>query len=215
MVFLRKVVDYLVVERGIALEELVAARFRLRDVVSAKIHAHLTEAHRTAFQQMLIPEHVPSLEVSPAKCFSYPSRDYPANPMYSGRYNFSKHFYERPGDMHPEEEKVAVLLDNAREVKHWVRNLVRQPSFSFWLPTSTDKFYPDFVAELHDGRYLVVEYKGKDRKDNVDSIEKKTIGEVWEAKSNGRCIFRLVGVDDYASSLRMAVAARGTNQAKT
>lgn len=209
VVFLRKAVDYLVTERGVALEELVAARFRLRDAVSAKIHAHLSEAHKTAFQQMLIPEHVPPLEVTPEKCFRYPSRDYPANPVYSGKYKFSKHFYERPGDMNPDEEKVAVLLDTAQGVMHWVRNLVRQSSFSFWLPTSTDKFYPDFVAELHDGRYLVVEYKGKDRKEGPDSLEKKMIGEVWEAKSNGRCIFRLVGADDYASSLRMAVAAVG------
>jgi len=34
---------------------------------------------------------------------------------------------------------------------HWVRNIERQEQFSFWLPTSTDYFYPDFVAELADG----------------------------------------------------------------
>ena len=32
-------------------------------------------------------------------------------------------------------------------------------SRSFRLPTATDKFYPDFVAQLADGRLLVVEYK--------------------------------------------------------
>jgi type III restriction enzyme len=41
------------------------------------------------------------------------------------------------------------------------------------LPTPTGKFYSDFVAKLKDGRYLVVEYKGKDWKDNIDSTEKK------------------------------------------
>jgi len=30
---------------------------------------------------------------------------------------------------------------------------------SFWLQTSTDKFYPDFVCKLKDGRVVVVEYK--------------------------------------------------------
>jgi hypothetical protein len=29
-----------------------------------------------------------------------------------------------------------------------VRNLALQPERSFWLPTSTDRFYPDFVALL-------------------------------------------------------------------
>lgn len=47
-----------------------------------------------------------------------------------------------------------------KEVKYWVRNLAVQPRTSFWLPTSTDRFYPDFVAELVDGRVLVMEYKG-------------------------------------------------------
>ncbi|WP_246450542.1 hypothetical protein [Sphingomonas rhizophila] len=44
-------------------------------------------------------------------------------------------------------------------MKHWVRNIVRGPH-AYWLPTSTDRFYPDFVAELIDGRMLVLEYKG-------------------------------------------------------
>jgi len=47
-------------------------------------------------------------------------------------------------------------------VKFWVRNLVRS-DFAFWLSTSSDRFYPDFVAQLKDGRFLVAEYKGEDR----------------------------------------------------
>lgn len=205
MLFLRKLVDHLLMERKIPLEEMVGARFRLRDAVSAKIHKHLQQAHKAAYQQLLMPDAESGLEVTPAKCFSYPADQYPANPFYSGRVSFSKHFYEKPGQLNGEEEKVAVLMDNMPEVKHWVRNLVRQPVCSFWLPTSTDKFYPDFVAELNDGRYLVVEYKGSDRKGGPDSTEKKAIGEVWEAKSKGRCVFRLVGIDDYEAILREAV----------
>jgi hypothetical protein len=33
----------------------------------------------------------------------------------------------------------------------------------FRLLKCTDRFYPDFVCELIDGRFLVVEYKGFDR----------------------------------------------------
>lgn len=207
MLFLRRLVDNLVVERGLLLEEVVSARFRLRDVASAKIHDHLLRAHTVAFQQMLLPNDETDLEVSPAICFSYPADQYPANPYYTGRFNFEKHFYEKPAQLNPEEEKVAVLIDGMSEVKYWVRNLVRQPVCSFWLPTPTDKFYPDFVVKLNNGRYMVVEYKGKDRKDNIDSTEKKTIGEVWEARSKGQCIFRLVGIDDYRAVLQSAVAS--------
>lgn len=68
-------------------------------------------------------------------------------------------------------------------------NLERQPESSFWLPTLTDRFYPDFVAQLTDGRRLVVEYKGAHLYDNADSKEKRDIGKVWVATSGGRCLF--------------------------
>jgi type III restriction enzyme len=57
------------------------------------------------------------------------------------------------------------------------------------LPTSTDRFYPDFVAELTDGRILVVEYKGQDRTDNTDSREKRNIGKRLEEVSEGSLLF--------------------------
>jgi type III restriction enzyme len=53
----------------------------------------------------------------------------------------------------------------------------------------TDKFYPDFIAELTDGRILVVEYKGADRWSNDDSKEKRAVGELWADRSQGKCLF--------------------------
>ena len=57
------------------------------------------------------------------------------------------------------------------------------------LPTSSDYFYPDFVALLNNGRILVVEYKGKPYETNDDSKEKMNIGELWESKSKGKGLF--------------------------
>lgn len=57
-------------------------------------------------------------------------------------------------DLNGEETACAIAIDEMDDVKWWVRNLERQPEASFWLPTSTDRFYPDFVAELTDGRIL-------------------------------------------------------------
>lgn len=74
------------------------------------------------------------------------------------------------------------------EVEFWVRNLPKQPAFSFWLQTSTDRFYPDFVCKLKDGQILVVEYKG-DRIDLPEEQEKLAIGEFWEQHSNSKCLF--------------------------
>ena len=53
----------------------------------------------------------------------------------------------------------------------------------------TDKFYPDFIGELTDGRILVVEYKGADRWSNDDSKEKRAVGELWADRSQGKCLF--------------------------
>jgi type III restriction enzyme len=60
------------------------------------------------------------------------------------------------------------------------------------LPTATDKFYPDFVAQLDDGRLLVVEYKGALTAEGADTDEKRTIGQLWERKSGGRGLFIVV-----------------------
>ena len=61
--------------------------------------------------------------------------------------------------MNSEEAECAVFIDGLDEVEYWVKNLERS-DYSFWLQTCSDKFYPDFVVRLKDGRILVVEYKG-------------------------------------------------------
>jgi type III restriction enzyme len=106
---------------------------------------------------------------------------------YRGSYRFQKHFYLNIGDLQAagEEFECAQALDRLPRVKYWVRNLVKTES-SFWLPTSTDRFYPDFVAELNDGRIFVVEYKGEPYVTNDDSLEKRNIGELWEERSQGK-----------------------------
>ena len=60
------------------------------------------------------------------------------------------------------------------------------------MPTATDKFYPDFVAQLEDGRLLVIEYKGAHIADGPDTAEKRTIGQLWERKSGGKGLFVVV-----------------------
>jgi len=62
-----------------------------------------------------------------------------------------------------------VIIDTLPEVEFWVRNPERRPLQAFWLQTPADKFYPDFVAKLRDGRCLVVEYKGGITEDKMDT----------------------------------------------
>jgi len=60
-----------------------------------------------------------------------------------------------------------------------VRDLECDLSHAFSLPTSSDWFYPDFVAQLDDGRLLVVEYKGTHFATNANTQEKAAIGPAW------------------------------------
>lgn len=137
---------------------------------------------------MLAPEKV---ETSFADGFAFDNRPYPAASFYEGAFQFKKHFFGRVGELKStgEEFDCAQLLDHLPQVKYWIRNLSGRPDTSFWLPTSTDRFYPDFVALLNDGRVFVIEYKGAHLADSGDTKEKSNIGELWAAKSEGKGLF--------------------------
>jgi type III restriction enzyme len=198
--FLRQLIQALMEQRDFTFEQLLQERFRLREAAEEKIRSCRKQAAEQSFNQMLLPDIPSPIEVSPEVCFTFPLNQYPANRIYQGPIRFPKHYYEIPGEMNHEEIECATILDTHPNVQYWIRNLERQPACSFWLPTSTDKFYPDFVAVLKDGRFLVVEYKGKHLVDNTDTKEKKMIGELWEAKSNGQCLFRLITKQDLNST---------------
>jgi type III restriction enzyme len=192
--YLHRLITYLVEERKIPLGKLAKDQYRLRIAVAAKLDAlRATQCHNRI--QLLLGLGAESpLEVQPDFCFSYDPLKYPANSWYEGAYQFQKHYYPRVGELKSEGEeyRCAQLIDTIKDVRYWVRNLERQPQASFWLQTSTDRFYPDFVALLEDGRLLVVEYKGADRISNDDSKEKRALGEMWAERSGGKAIFLMV-----------------------
>ena len=189
--FLQRLVKYLVEERSIPIEVLIRNKYALKDAAAAKIDSHRQNVHQTTYENYLLPECATPVVVSPDHCFSFEPHSYPYNTHYTGHYQFQKHYYEHIGDLKSdgEEFQCAQFIDTLPDVKFWVRNLERKPQHSFWLQTSTDKFYPDFVCLLKDGRYLVVEYKGVFLWDAKDAEEKREIGELWEKRSGGSCLF--------------------------
>ena len=75
------------------------------------------------------------------------------------------------------------------------------------MPTATDYFYPDFVAELTNGKLLVVEYKGDGYATNDDSREKRLVGERW-AQTTGQhfaMVEKTLNGMDMAAQSRAAV----------
>jgi len=187
--FMHNVLTGLMESRNLDIEHLARQKFRLAKAVEAKIELHRSEQRKKAFQALLFKRD--DFEVGPEISFTYDEDRYAPNSYYEGGYRFQKHLFQPIGELHSEGEEFecAQFLDLLPEVKMWVRNLERRQESSFWLQTSTDRFYPDFVAQLDDGRILVVESKGEHLWSNDDSKEKRAVGELWADRSNGRCLF--------------------------
>lgn len=187
-VYLTALVNNLIEKRNIPLDTLVREKYRLRDAVIRKIDEYRQSAHEQAFKSFFDTKS--KVEVTPDLVFSFDPQEYPApvGSLYRGQHSFKKHYYPEVGKFDSNEEKqCAEFIDSMDEVEYWARNISNQPSRSFWFQTSTDRFYPDFVCKLKDGRYLVVEYKGahlyKDAEGN------RQIGDLWEKRSKGKCLF--------------------------
>lgn len=127
----------------------------------------------------------------------FDEHSYAFNQPYSGATKFQKHYTPLVGDLKPsgEEFDCAVYLDRMEEVRYWIRNVEGKKS-SFWLQLPHQKFYPDFVAMLTDGRILVVEYKGGHLYDS--ETDKRRIGDVWADASDGKCLFCMPTNRDFA-----------------
>jgi len=188
--FLERMLRALMGGRGLDLEYLVHNKIQLRAAAEKKIDAIRKTVYTRTHQGLMLKEAATPLEVSPEVVFTFEPNGYGYNRLYQGAYQFQHHYYPQVGNLGEkgEEFECAQVLDQMPEIEYWVRNVERQVN-AFWLQTSTDRFYPDFVCKLKDGRILLVEYKGHDRWSNDDSQEKRALGDLWAARSKGRCLF--------------------------
>lgn len=140
--------------------------------------------------------------------FALDEQDYSPYRQYHGVFTFSKHAFELIGEMGKKEEPdCAKRLDDHPNVKRWVRNLSYESAGGFSLPLSPGRFFPDFIAELNDGRIAIIEYKGGDRAQLREELHKKDVGGLWAARSDGMCVFAWVIDRDWAA-LEAALAAK-------
>ena len=185
--YCRRVVQGLV-DRGISLAGLVRTRDTLRRAVIERIRQLRHQAGRRGVQ-MLMTDLAPVLAFG-ENGFAFRKGNYDPRVPYQGAWKPRKHFFPDVGDLKDkgEEYECAVEIDRHPSVKYWVRNVDRTKG-AYWLPTSSDRFYPDFVAELTDGRLLVIEYKGANLTDTEDSREKRNIGKRLQEISDGKVLF--------------------------
>jgi len=191
--FIVKALDVITSQTGKSVEALARTKYPIVEALVRTIAAHRDERQAGAFQAALFAQSGLDFETSSDVALAFYEGGYGYNQPYKGRTEFKKHLFRVIGDLEAtgEEHECAVYLDNHAKVKAWVRNTTKQPN-SFWLQTSSDKFYPDFIALLDDGRYLVVEYKGSHIVSADDAKEKQLVGDLWADRSNGACLFLMV-----------------------
>ncbi len=188
-------VRHLVHEQRLPLEQLVRHQYPLVQRLALRIAELRDKASKAAFTQLVLGGGW-AIEASDAQGFRFEPGAYPvaANKRYRGKFDFPKHYYPVLADLEDggEECRCALALDAHAQVKHWVRNLDSDPVCGYWLPTSSGRFYPDFVCELHDGRVFVAEYKGEHLRSVPKEIEKSQVGKVWAERSGRRCVFAML-----------------------
>ena len=197
--FISRALDVIATKNGMSLEALARANFRLVDAFIKVISRHRDIREASAFERALIPQSGLEFTTNADVELVFDESRYGYNQLYKGGTDFKKHLFRVIGDLEAagEEHECAVAIERNAHVKAWVRNTSRQPH-SFWLQTSSDKFYPDFVALLNDGRVMVIEYKGAPYFTNDDSKEKRLIGELWAGRSGGKCLFLMIEKREFA-----------------
>ena len=200
-------VTHLMDQRKFTVEQLAFRKFRLRGALERKLVAGLKLAKQKRFDNLLATPAQFSLRADEHH-IEFAAGRYAYDTAYAGPIQLKRHFFPVIGNLKAQGEEfecAEIIANQLPRVRHWVRNVERKPG-SFWLQTASDRFYPDFVIELEDGTRVAVEYKGADRSDTRDSIEKRRIGELWAARSGGRCRFAWVENRNWGT-LRTAVTA--------
>lgn len=193
--WLSRLVNHLVVSRGMHIVALMRCKFILARKVREKIASIRQKERNGVYQsQLFAAEAKPAISFDHA--FAFEDGMYRDQRRYRGHWKPRRHFLGPDcvpvfdGAEDGEEFRCAQVIDSSPGVKFWIRNVSKHPA-SFWLPTAAGKFYPDFVAKLEDGRLLVVEYKGAYIATGDDTAEKRAVGELWERTSDGKGLFVL------------------------
>ena len=191
--WLRDLVGHLTGARRIHISAVMRGKFLLARKIRDKLAA-IRRTEREAVYQRCLFAPAARVEVSFDHAFTFRKDMYRDQRRYRGRWRPGRHFLGPDrvpafdGAEDGEEFQCAQAIDSLPGLRYWVRNVARDLA-SFSLPVVAGRFYPDFVALLHDGRFLVVEYKGAHIAEGPDTAEKRTIGELWERESGGSCLF--------------------------
>jgi type III restriction enzyme len=198
IVWLTQAISHLTGARRLPLTALMQCKYVLARKLKERVNTIRRDVREKVYQRSLFgPE--ARAAVSYKRGFVFAEGMFASARKQTGRsYTFTTHFMGPDqigafdGKDGGDEEQCARQLDSLpdEELKHWVRNVAQHPN-AFWLPLAGHRFYPDFIAELTDGRLLVVEYKGEPYVTNDDTKEKVAVARKWEEAMGGEGLFLL------------------------
>lgn len=194
-------IRHLTDSRGFSVDELAYRKARFRDALAER----LSQARRNASAQRFLGLIADETRISVDDRLQCVFRDgqYAWDYQYNGFVALKRHFFPQIGNLKAQGEEFDCAQYIANELpglRDWIRNVERKPG-AFSLPTSRYRFYPDFLCRMENGLLLLVEYKGADRYDAPDQVEKRRIGDLWARRSQGRCRFVMPQQRDFRSIL--------------
>jgi len=209
-IFIHRALDAVMGSKSYTLDQLARYKYEVRRVMAEEIQK-LRETREVGAFAALFPakadQFVTSSEIEP---LLFDEAKYAPTTVFNNHARtFKRHYFAQIGDLKDrgEEYDCALHIDRHPKTEFWVRNLVRKPN-TFWLQTAQDKFYPDFVVRLKDGRTLVVEYKGKTFAQLDSEKDKKIVGDTWAEASGGSCLFVMPVARDF-SAIDSAIRSKG------
>jgi type III restriction enzyme len=177
-------------------------KYQLKRAILKKLNKILKESKNVSFKRFLKDDNFATNEEN---IFRFTPNSYRPNED-SRSTNLKKHHYKYADKFDSNEEyECAKYIDNMPEVTTWIKNISQDSKNSFWLQTSTDKFYPDFIIKLSNGKIIVAEYKGEHLK-NDDTKEKEIIGKAWSSQAEN-CVFLMLYKGDYKEKLKNSLHA--------
>tara|TARA_R110001606_G_scaffold396480_1_gene570700 strand:+ start:3006 stop:5666 length:2661 start_codon:yes stop_codon:yes gene_type:complete len=186
-IFISRALEGLMIQKGYALDELARYKAEIKRALDEEIRKLRKEREAGSYAALFATD-AQTFETAADEAIVFDDQSYCYNQPYRGTRTFNKHYFQVIGDLKPqgEEFNCAVYLDEHPKVQYWVRNVDRKPN-AFWLQLPSQRFYPDFIVMLTDGRIMAVEYKGQHLME--EARDKLLIGDTWAESSNGKCLF--------------------------
>ena len=209
--WLHRVVAHLRTSRGIDLGVIVRKRHALADTLIPRIREHGVNQVRKVGELLFKEMAGAKIETSYDMPFSISEDRYAPSQTYRGAFALTRHAFEKVAQMNEVEAECAKRIDDHPNVARWLRNLDREAANGFSLPLSPGRFFPDFLAELNDGRIAAIEYKGAHLASDAEQLHKKSVGELWAKQSDGTAVFTWVVNEEWSALNGLAAITTSTS----